>query len=271
MPPRRISTRRIENPNPSKQVPIPQDVVINPQGIDVLKEREVEDFGRDKDIKNLLKTLQPTAFTGEGPDVLKDFEEWIMSMEDYFDLAKYITLAQGIMGGAKLKGPAKLWRKLSCKSRGIAKNTQGWEDLEERLKERYFPLNYSTNKMNEFLSCTRKGRAVEVYYEDFVKLSRHAPLMSEEQKLSKFILGLERTLANEVESLRPTSLADALIRAKSKLSSFLRGHELTVMPFGLTNGPTTFNQLVRDLGYEGKKVGPQDDPGSFGTMEGIPH
>ena len=77
--------------------------------------------------------------------------------------------------------------------------------------------------MNEFLSCTRKGRVVEVYYEEFVKLSRHAPLMSEEQKLSRFILGLEGRLAAEVESLRPTSLADALIRAQSKLSSFQLG------------------------------------------------
>ncbi|MCO5608085.1 hypothetical protein L7F22_062291 [Adiantum nelumboides] len=121
-----------------------------------------------------------------------------MSMEDHFDLAKYNTLAQGIMGKAKLKGPAKLWRKLNCKSREIAKNTQGWEDLKERLEERYFPFNYSTDKMNEFLSCTRKGRAVEEYYEDFVKLSKHAPLMSEEQKLSRFILGLEETLTDEV-------------------------------------------------------------------------
>ncbi|MCO5576113.1 hypothetical protein L7F22_029920 [Adiantum nelumboides] len=224
MPPRKISTKRKGNPNPPEQVLIPQDVVVNPQGIDVLKKREVQDFGRDKYIKNLLKTLQPSAFTSEGPNVPKDLEKWIMSMEDYFDLAKYNTLAQAIMGRAKLKGPAKLWRKLSCKFCGIAKNTQGWEDLKERIKERYFPLTYSTDKMNEFLSCARKGRAIEVYYEDFVKLSRHAPLMSEEQKLSKFILGLEGTLTDEVESLRPTSLADALIRAKSKLSNLLRGH-----------------------------------------------
>ena len=77
--------------------------------------------------------------------------------------------------------------------------------------------------MSSFLVQGRAA-AVDMYYEDFVKLSRHAPLMSEEQKLSRFILGLEGKLADEVESLRPTSLADALIRAKSKLSSFLRGN-----------------------------------------------
>ena len=44
--------------------------------------------------------------------------------------------------------------------------------------------------------------------------------MTQEQKLSIFILGLEGQLAEEVNALRPTSLADALIRAKAKLLSF---------------------------------------------------
>ncbi len=47
--------------------------------------------------------------------------------------------------------------------------------------------------------------------------------MSEEQKLSRFILGLEGSLAAEVESLHPVSLADALIRAQSKLNSLQYG------------------------------------------------
>ena len=61
--------------------------------------------------------------------------------------------------------------------------------------------------MNEFLSCTKKDKSVEEYHEEFVKLSRHAPLMFEEQKLSRFILGLGGQLTDEVESLRPASLA----------------------------------------------------------------
>ena len=78
----------------------------------------IEDFGRDKDLKNLLKNLQPKAFTGEGNNVPKILEEWIMSMDDYFALASYNTLAQGIMSRAKLEGLAKLWWKLHCQTQG---------------------------------------------------------------------------------------------------------------------------------------------------------
>ena len=77
----------------------------------------------------------------------------------------------------------------------------GWGELKASLKERYLPLNYETAKMNEFLSCARKNRPIDEYYEEFVKLSSHAPLMTQEQKLSRFILGLEGQLAEEVNAL----------------------------------------------------------------------
>ena len=91
--------------------------------------------------------------------------------------------------------------KLHCQTQRKKENTVGWDDLQKSLKKRYLPINYSTVKMNDFLSCVRKDRLVDEYYEDFVKLSRYAPLMTEEQKLSRFILGLEGQLAEEVNAL----------------------------------------------------------------------
>ena len=77
----------------------------------------------------------------------------------------------------------------------------GWGELKYSLKERYLPLNYYTAKMNEFLSCVKKEQPIDEYYEEFFKLSRHAPLMTQEQKLSRFIIGLEGQLAEEVNAL----------------------------------------------------------------------
>ena len=67
-----------------------------------------EDFGRDKDLKTILKSLQPKKFSGEGDNIFGILEEWIIEMEDYFGLAKYNSIAQGIMGRSKLTGPSKL-------------------------------------------------------------------------------------------------------------------------------------------------------------------
>ena len=55
-----------------------------------------------------------------------------------------------------------------------------------------------------------------------MRLSCHAPDLTKEQHLSQFIQALQGSLAYEVEALRPTSIADALFWAKSKLKSFAR-------------------------------------------------
>ena len=65
-------------------------------------------FRKDQNLRTLLKSLQPKTFTREGNDVPKVLEECIMSMEDYFALAKYNALAQEIMGRAKLDVLVKL-------------------------------------------------------------------------------------------------------------------------------------------------------------------
>ena len=113
-------------------------------------------------------------------------------MDDYFALAIYNPIAQGIMGRAKLEGSAKLWWKLHCQTQGKAENFVGWAELKKSLREQYLPLNYSTVKMNEFLSCVRKGQAIDDYYEEFVKFSRHAPLMTEEHKIKQVHSRLRR-------------------------------------------------------------------------------
>ena len=98
--------------------------------------------------------------------------------------------------------------------------SQGWEDVKRDLKERYLPVNFNSKRMNKFLACTRRGRTIDAYHEEFVRLSCHALDLTKEQNLSQFIQGLQGSLADEVEALRPTSIADALIRAKSKLKCF---------------------------------------------------
>ncbi|MCO5577752.1 hypothetical protein L7F22_031584 [Adiantum nelumboides] len=217
MPSRWVTRRNTRNP----EIPEVQNNIESFGTLDIVLR---EDFGHDKDLKNLLKTIQHQPFTVEDSDNASKLKEWIVSMEDYFDLAKYNSIAKGIMGRAKIKRPAKILWKLNCKSRGVVETTQCWEELQPRLRKRYLSPNYLTTKMNEFLVCVQRGKTIDTYYEEFIKLSRHAPLITEEQKLSRFILGLQGKLVDEVEALRPTSLVDALIWAKPKLSIFLQSN-----------------------------------------------
>ena len=73
------------------------------------EEESIIDFGEDKDMKHLLRSIQPKSFTEEGTDVPRALDEWITSMEDYFALAGYNELAKRVMAHAKLEGGVKTW------------------------------------------------------------------------------------------------------------------------------------------------------------------
>ena len=93
----------------------PQDPSVGtaPSVADMVSEL-VEDFGKDKDLRN-LKSLQPKPFTGEGANVPKILEEWIITIEDYFQLAGYNEVAKGILARAKLDGSDLVERQLQIK------------------------------------------------------------------------------------------------------------------------------------------------------------
>ena len=83
--------------NPEATLPIAPANVENPRRSNLLANpigmAKKEEFGRDKDLKTLLKHLQPKAFKGEGADIPKILEEWIISMDDYFALENYNSIA----------------------------------------------------------------------------------------------------------------------------------------------------------------------------------
>ena len=116
----------------------------------------------------------------------------------------------------KLIGEAKLWWKEWCREQTIDETKATWKVIKETIKERYQSLDHETLKMNEFYGLTQKHLSVDAYYSKFVKLKRYAPPMTKPQAVSHFVRGLNSPLNHRLESMRPESLQDALLRAKPK-------------------------------------------------------
>ena len=55
---------------------------------------------------------------------------------------------------------------------------------------------------------------LEEYYSKFVTLQCHAPRMSIEQQVTRFCQGLNELVSLQLEAMRPTTVQDALLRAK---------------------------------------------------------
>ncbi|MCO5553291.1 hypothetical protein L7F22_006812 [Adiantum nelumboides] len=130
-----------------------------------------------------------------------------------------------MLGMFRVSGDAKLWCKQHCRDNPTS--SPSWEKMKQTVKERCLPLAHQALKMNEFYALRQLGLTLDEYYSKFVSLSRYAPSMSTEQQIAQFCQGLNRPLSMRLESMRRTSIQDALIRAKplaTKVSPFPRAY-----------------------------------------------
>ena len=135
-------------------------------------------------------------------------------MEDYFDAAGTQPANQTMLAMFRLTGDAKIWWKQHCRDLDIIGSSQSWEEIKAAVTERYLPPAHKAIKMNEFFSLRQMSLTIEEYFSKFVTLKRYAPKMSLEQQVVRFCQGLIEPLNNRLEALRPSTLQDALLRAK---------------------------------------------------------
>ncbi|MCO5597789.1 hypothetical protein L7F22_051871 [Adiantum nelumboides] len=162
--------------------------------------------------KLLLKQVQFPTFKGEGPNIERDAEAWLDAMDDYFLAAGLALENQTMLGMFRLTGDAKHWWKQHY--RDNPSSSPSWEGTKQAVKERYLPPAHQALRMNEFYALRQLGLTLEEYYSKFVSLRRYAPQMTMEQQIARFYQGLNRPLSTRLEAMRPTSIQDALIKAK---------------------------------------------------------
>ncbi|MCO5555620.1 hypothetical protein L7F22_009165 [Adiantum nelumboides] len=172
--------------------------------------------------KLLLKQAQPPNFKGEGVNVECDAEVWLEVMDDYFDAAGTQPENQTMLTMFRLTADANIWWKQHCQDLGISCSSQSWEEIKSAVTERYLPPAHRAIRMNKFFSLLQFSSMVEEYFSKFVTLKRYAPRMTLEQQVARFCQGLIEPLNSRLEALRPTTLQDALLRAKPLASEIQR-------------------------------------------------
>ncbi|MCO5591350.1 hypothetical protein L7F22_045332 [Adiantum nelumboides] len=148
-------------------------------------------------------------------------------MDDYFVALGTSPKNQVMLGMFSLTRDAKLWWKQRCSDNPTS--SPSWQGMKQAKKERYLPPSHQALMMNEFYALRQIGVTLEEYYSKFVSLRRYAPQMTMEQQIARFCQGLNRPLSTRLEAMRPTSIQDALIRAKPLAT------ELAALEQGLPN------------------------------------
>ncbi|MCO5572348.1 hypothetical protein L7F22_026101 [Adiantum nelumboides] len=164
--------------------------------------------------KLLLKQVQPLNLKGEAANVKRDAKVWLEAMDNYFEVADTHPQNQTILTMFRLTNDAKIWWKQHCRDSDIVGTSQSWKEIKDAVTARYLPPAHRATKMNEFFSLRQLSSTLEKYYSKFVTLRKYAPKMTLDQQVARFCQGLIEPLNNRLEALRPTTLQDALLRAK---------------------------------------------------------
>ena len=168
---------------------------------------------------------------GGGTDPVKylEWERKIDRMFDFKDLDDEKRCKYAIL---KLSGSASLWFEgLKAKrAREGKEKISSWESLTRKLRKRYVPTNHGITTYRKIAELRQGKMSVVEYIVEFEKLSLMGDIEEvEEQKMSRFLRGLNSNIANVVD-LYPYAELETLcglcLKLKNQGKKFVGGSSL---------------------------------------------
>ncbi|KAK9756245.1 hypothetical protein RND81_01G083900 [Saponaria officinalis] len=154
-------------------------------------------------------TELPEFVGGTDPEAYLEWERKIDRMFDFKDLDDEKRCKYAIF---KLSRGASLWFEgvKSQRARAGKAKITSWETLKRKFRKRYIPTTHRLTLYRKIADLVQGKLSVNEYIEEFENLALMGEIEeSEEQKMSRFLRGLNRNIANFVE-LYPYANFDTL-------------------------------------------------------------
>jgi len=147
-----------------------------------------------------FKITELPEFNGSAdPEVYLEWERKIDRMFDFKDLDDEKRCKYAIL---KLSKSASLWYE-GLKARRIRDRKEkisSWESLKRKLRKRYVPSNHRLNLYKKISDLVQGKMSVTEYIDEFENLCLMGELEeNEEQRMSRFLRGLNKNIAFAVE------------------------------------------------------------------------
>ncbi|KAL9244399.1 hypothetical protein vseg_018179 [Gypsophila vaccaria] len=141
----------------------------------------------------------PEFAGGTDPEAYMEWERKIDRMFDFKDLDDGKRCKYAIL---RLSKGASLWFEgvKTQRARSGKEKISSWESLKRKLRKRYVPTTHKLALYRRIADFTQSRLSVNEYIEEFENLILMGELEeNEEQKMSRFLRGLNRNIANAVE------------------------------------------------------------------------
>jgi hypothetical protein len=140
------------------------------------------------------------------------FQDWLTSLDDYFEWFNLTSERKVHFVKMKLKGQARVWwhsveEQLHRLCRAPILD---WEEMRLKLQEKYLPVDYEESLFEELLTHRQGNMTVDEYTNQFHELSiRSQAFETERQSIARYKIGLREDIRRELLTVQLVSVDEA--------------------------------------------------------------
>jgi hypothetical protein len=151
-----------------------------------------------------------------GKENADDYFEWETKVEQLFDLYEYPAEKKAKLAAIEFKGYAiTWWNQVRTEYQRVGHDRITWEDMKREMRRRFVPAYYSRDLHLKLKRLVQGTRSVDEYFQELeMCLLRTGITEDEESTMARFLVGLNKPIADKVDMTNYTCLTELVHFAK---------------------------------------------------------
>ncbi|XP_021306280.1 uncharacterized protein LOC110431500 [Sorghum bicolor] len=178
-----------------------------------------------------------------GKESADDYFEWETKVEQIFDLYPYPPVKKAKLAAIEFSGYAITWWNQVCTElRRAGHDRITWEDMKREMRRRFVPAYYSRDLHLKLKRLVQGTRTVDEYFQELeMCLLRTGITEDEESTMARFLVGLNKPIADKVDMTNYTCLTE-LVHFAKRAERQLAGSYKDRASFSAHNSATSWRQ-----------------------------
>ena len=176
------------------------------------RRRHPERRHNDNGLSKVKVSIPPFS----GKENADDYFEWETKVEQIFDLYEYPAEKKAKLAAIEFKGYAiTWWNQIRTEYHRVGHDRITWEDMKREMRCRFVPAYYSGDLHLKVKHLVQGTRGVDEYFQELeMCLLRTGITEDEESTMARFLVGLNKPIADKVNMTSYTCLTDLVHLAK---------------------------------------------------------
>ncbi|XP_066324002.1 uncharacterized protein [Miscanthus floridulus] len=166
----------------------------------------------DDGLRNVKVSIPPFS----GQENADAYFEWETKVEQIFDLYEYSAEKKAKLAAIEFKGYAiTWWNQVRTEYQRVGHVRITWEDMKREMRRRFVPAYYSRDLHLKLKRLVQGTRTVDEYFQELEMCVLHTGITEDEEStMARFLVGLNKPIADKVDMTTYTCLTELVHFAK---------------------------------------------------------